>query len=44
MVKQVRKTNVRCKTKETTIWDIAGSVSVLATTFGHPDRMGLQVI
>jgi len=44
MGKQARKTDVICKTKNSTIWDITGSASVLVTTFGHPDiRMGFQV-
>ena len=40
MGKQAQEADAICKTKESTIWDITGSASVLATTFGHSNRMG----
>jgi len=42
MGKQAGKADVIHKTKESTIWDIAGSASILVTTLRHLDRVGLQ--
>jgi len=39
---EARETNAICKTEESTIRNTTSSTSILATTFRHLDRMGVQ--